>query len=135
MLDCEIVLTGKYPEKTAHPPAACEARVERERTIDKPDHGTNVLAEASQDEGRARENTRIVLRHLKRLPGKVDALVTMCLRRVGPSFIDEPHVRKRRLRKCRPEFLIDRDRPIEQFQRFKIALSCCWIIGRKRTQV
>jgi hypothetical protein len=48
MLDREIGLTGKGPEKAAYKPAAGEARVEYQRTIDQPDHRTHVLAEVRQ---------------------------------------------------------------------------------------
>ena len=45
MLNREIVLTGPNPEKAAQIPAAREARVERERAVDQPDHGADILAE------------------------------------------------------------------------------------------
>jgi hypothetical protein len=44
MLDCEIGLPGPHPEMATHKPAAGKARVERQRTVNKPDHGTNILA-------------------------------------------------------------------------------------------
>jgi len=44
MLDREIGLTGQHPDNAAQIPAAGIARVERERTVDQPDHGTDILA-------------------------------------------------------------------------------------------
>jgi len=45
MLDREIGLAGPEPEKAAYIPAAGEARVERQRSVDQPDHGADILAE------------------------------------------------------------------------------------------
>ena len=69
MLDREIGLTGKYPEKAAHIATAGEARVESERTVDQPYHGANVLAEVSQHEGGVGEDARVVLSRLWRRDG------------------------------------------------------------------
>src|SRR5216684_2099199 len=116
MLDREIGLAGKYPEKAACIPAASEARVERERTVDQPDHGTDVLAEKSQHEGGVGEDARVVLCHLERLPSKIGGLAAGYFRLFGPAVPDEPQVAHRRPQKCRPVMPIDRDRPLEQSQ-------------------
>ena len=60
MLDREIRLTGKGPENAADMPAAREARVERERTVDQPDHGADILAEPRQHIGGVGEDARVV---------------------------------------------------------------------------
>jgi hypothetical protein len=72
MFDREIGFTGKGPENAAQKPAAGEARVERQRSVDQPDHGTYVLAEMSQNKGRVGEDARVVLRHLERLPSEIN---------------------------------------------------------------
>ena len=88
MLDREIVLAGPVPENATQKPAAGEARVERERTVDKPDYGTDVLAEMSQNKGRVGEDARVVLRHLERLPSEIDGFAAGCLRLLGPAIVD-----------------------------------------------
>src|SRR4030081_1610169 len=84
MLYREIVLTGPDPEGAARTPAAGKARVERQRTVNEPDHGADVLAEIRQHLRGAGEDARVVLSHVERLPGKIDALAAICLRRFGP---------------------------------------------------
>ena len=61
MLDCEIGLAGPELEKAAHIPAAGEARVQRERPVDQPDHRTDILAECSQHSGGVGEDARIAI--------------------------------------------------------------------------
>jgi len=73
MLDREIVLSGKHPDKAAQIPAAGVARIERERTVDQPDHRTDILAELNQRKGSIGEDARVILRGLERLPGNIDA--------------------------------------------------------------
>ena len=46
-------------------PAAGEARVERQRTVDQPDHGADILAELRQHKGGVGEDARVVLAHLE----------------------------------------------------------------------
>src|ERR1700675_1535905 len=110
MLNREIRLAGPEPENAAYIPAAGEARVQRERTVDQPDHGTEVLAKIRQHEGHIGEDTRVVLRHLKRLSSKIDSLAAISS---GPAVNGEPPVAHRRQGKCRPVTRIDCDRPFE----------------------
>src|SRR5215831_1193319 len=135
MRDREVGLTGMYPEKTADIPAAGEARVERERTVDQPDHGTDVLPELTQHESGVREDARVVLPRLERTPGKIYALAAGCLRRFGPTVSDEPQVADRCPGECRPVMRIDHDRLFEQAQSPENPLSCYRIKGGKRTQI
>src|SRR6266446_4690182 len=74
MLDREIGLAGKYPEKAARIPAAGEARMEREHPVDQPDHGADVFAEMHQHEGGVDKDARVVLRYLERLPSEIAGL-------------------------------------------------------------
>jgi len=90
MLDRGIGLTGPEPENAAHKPAAGEARVERQRTVDQPYRGADVLAEYSQYKGGVGKDARVVLRRLERLPRKITGLAAGCLGLFGPSVIDEP---------------------------------------------
>jgi hypothetical protein len=60
VLDRDIMLTGKYPEKAADKPAAGIARVERKGAIEQPDHCTDVLAEHSRDVGGVGKDPRVV---------------------------------------------------------------------------
>ena len=66
MLDREIGLAGKQPEKTAQIPAAGIARVDRERPVDQPDHRTDILAELSQHSRGVGEDAGVVLPRLER---------------------------------------------------------------------
>src|SRR5712672_815573 len=97
MLDRNIGLTGPEPEKAAQIPAAGEARVECQRTIDQPDHRTDILAEISQHGSRIGESTRVVLPHLERQPREVDAPSAGCLRLFYPTGSDDLQVAD-----CRP---------------------------------
>src|ERR1700730_13421853 len=116
MLDCEIGLAGPDPDVAAHIPAVGIARVERERTVDQPDHGTDVLSEASQHKCGVGEDARVALPHLERLPSEVAGLATACLRVFGPALNDEPRVAVCRPGQRRAVMPIDRDRLPEQSQ-------------------
>src|SRR5438309_4287688 len=72
MLDRKIGLAGPQPESAAPEPATGEARVERQCTVDQPDHGTDILAELRQHEGCIGEDARVVLPRLERPPSKID---------------------------------------------------------------
>ena len=135
MLDREIVLTGPDPENAAQIPAAGEARVERQRTVDQPDHGADILAEIRQHEGGVGEDARVVLRHLERLPSKIDGLAAVCLRLFGPAVTDEPQVADRRPGQCRPVMRIDRDRLLKQSQSLENPLFRYRKEDRKRAQI
>src|ERR1700730_12774637 len=119
MLDREIGLTGKYPEKAAHKPAAGESRVERERTVAQPDHGTDILPKYSQCVSGVGEDARVVLARLKRPPSEIHTPVAGCLPLFGPAVSDERHVAHRRPGERRPVMLIDRDRLFEQSERLE----------------
>src|SRR5437660_11050257 len=110
MLEREIGLAGIYPEKAAHKPAAGIARVERERTVDQPDHRADILAEIRQHEGGVGEDARVVPRYLERLPSEIAGLAAGCLQVFSPAVSDEPHVAERRPGECRGVMPIDRDR-------------------------
>src|SRR5215472_13989303 len=116
MLDREIGLTGKDPKKSAKSPAEGVARVEREGTIDQPDHRTDILAEIRQHEGGNGEDARVVLRHLGCLPSEIAGHISGHLRLFSPAVDDELHVAGRRPGECWPVTRIDRDRPFEQSQ-------------------
>src|SRR5260370_37415835 len=94
MLDREIGLTGPEPEKAAHIPAAGKARVECQRSIDQPDHSADILA-ASQHERGVREDARVVLRYLERLPSEIAGLAAGDLRRFSPPRSYARHVVRR----------------------------------------
>ena len=74
MLDREIGLAGPNPENAAQIPAAGEARVERQRTVDQRDHAHDILAEIRQHEGGIGEDARVVSATSKRPPSKIDGL-------------------------------------------------------------
>src|SRR6266851_2005219 len=116
MLNREIGLAGIYSENAAHIPAAGEAWVEHQRTIDQPDHGADILAEPSQDPGDVGQDAWLVLCRLERLSGKFYGLAAGFLRLVGPAVNDEPQVANRCPGRCRPVMPIDRDRLLEQPQ-------------------
>jgi len=78
MLDGEIGLTSVQPEPAAQQPAAGEARVQSERSVDHPDRGIDFLAKVPEHMGGVAEDNRIVTGGPKCLPGKIDALATVC---------------------------------------------------------
>src|SRR5260370_23257010 len=127
MLDREIGLAGPDPEKAAHIPAAGEARVERERTVDQPHHGADVLAELSQHESGVGEDARVVLCHLERLPSEIAGPAAGRLRLFGPAVSDEGHGADRRPGQRRPVAPIDRNRLLEQSQTLENPPFCYWI--------
>jgi len=114
MLDREVGLAGKQPEKAAQKPATGIARVERERPVDQADHRTDILAELSQHESCVGEDAGVVLSHLERLPSEIAGLAAGCLRLFGPAVIDEPQMADRRPGQYRPVMPIDRDRLLAQ---------------------
>jgi hypothetical protein len=85
MLDREIGLARGEPEIAAHKPTAGEARVERQRPVDQPDHRAGILTEATQHKGGVGEDVRVVIRRLERLPSKVDGPTAGRLRRFSPA--------------------------------------------------
>src|SRR4029077_13861318 len=117
MLDCEIGLAGPDPEGTAQIPAASIARVEREGTVDQPDHGADILAESSQHEGGVGKDARVVLSLLERLPSKLDGPAAGYLRLRGPAIKKEPQVAHRGPGECRPGKLIDRHHLVQELPR------------------
>src|SRR5258705_71860 len=78
------------------------ARVDRERTVCQPDHGADILAEASQHLGGVGKDARVALPHLERPPREIDGLAAGCLWLRGPAVIHEPLMADRRPGKCRP---------------------------------
>src|SRR6266404_1722187 len=116
-------------------PALGEARVECQRTVDQPDHRTDVLAEIRQHKAGVDKDARVVLPRLERLPSEIAGLAAGCLQLFGPAVSDEVHMTDRRPRKRRPVMPIDSDRLLEQFQSIEGPLSCYWIKGSARTEV
>jgi hypothetical protein len=135
MLDREIGLTGPDPEKAAQIPAACEAQVERERTVHQPDHGTDVLAEIRQHEGGVGEDARVVLGYLECLPSEIAGLAAVRLRLFGPAVNDEPQMADRRPRQCRAVMGIDGDCPLQQSQSIENPLLRVRIVHCKCAKV
>src|SRR6266446_5551312 len=134
MLDRKIGLAVPDPEKAADRPAAGVARVERQRTIDEPDHRTHVLAAPREHLGGIGEDARVVLRHLERLPREVGGLAASYLRFFGPAFSEEPQVAVRRPGERCPITRIDRDRLLEQPQSLDDSLFRYWKECCKRAQ-
>src|SRR6266550_685643 len=126
MLDPEIGLAGPHPEKAAHKPTAGVARIERERTIDQADHRTNILAEPRQHLGGIGEDSRVVLRLLECLPGKIAGLPMGYCRLFGPTLNDKPQVAVRGQRGRRSVMPIDCDRLLEQSLRLDDPLFGYW---------
>src|SRR5215831_8757189 len=116
MLDREIGLTGPDSEKAAQQPATGVTRVEPQRSVEQPDHRTDILAEASQDLGGVDEDARLVLPHVKRLPSEIDGLAPGWFWLFGPAVVDKPRVAIRRPGECRGVMAIDRDCLFEQTQ-------------------
>src|SRR4029077_11126705 len=88
MLDREIGFTGIYPEKAAHKPAEGEARVEHQRTVDQPNHRTDILADLRQHEGCVGKDARVVGRRVGRLPSEIAGLAPAAFFEAGGTVID-----------------------------------------------
>ena len=65
MLDRDIGLTRKPPQDAANIPTARIARVERQRTIDQPDHRPDVLAEIGKRKAGIGKRARVVASDLQ----------------------------------------------------------------------
>src|SRR4051794_12936422 len=89
----------------------------------------------TQNEGGVGKDARIVLRHMERLPSKIDGLATVGLPLVGPAVNDEPQVAYRRPRQRRPVIPIDRDRPLEQSESLENPVLRVWEVNRKPAQI
>ena len=126
MLDRKIGMAGPKPESAAHIPAAGEAQIERERTVDQPDHGTDVLAEIRQYVGGVGEDAGVVLPRLERLPREIGSLAAGYLWLFGPTFGHESPVTERRPGKRRPVMPVDHDCLFEQSQSIESPFSCYW---------
>jgi len=116
MLNRKIVLTSPDPYKAAQIPAAGEARVERQRAVNQPDHSADILAEICEHEGGVGEDARIVFLCPERQTSKIDGFAAACLRCFGEPVNDEPQVADRRPGQCRPVMTIDRDCLLKQCQ-------------------
>src|SRR5882724_6994840 len=81
------------------------------------------------------KDTRVVLRHLQRLPSKIAGLAAGCLRLFGPAFDDEPQVAVCCPGECRSVMWIDCDRLVEQSLCLDYALSRYRKERSKRAQV
>ena len=90
MLDRDMELTGKQPQKTAQKPGAGEARVERQCTVDQRDHSADIFAEASQHKRGVCEEARVVLSDVKGLSGLFDSSAADFLVFLDPAVIDKP---------------------------------------------
>src|SRR5262249_10415031 len=77
MLNCKVALTRQNPEIAADVPAAREARIEHQSTLDQRDHCADVLAEPSQCEGGIHQDARVVAGHLQGSPCEIGALPTV----------------------------------------------------------
>jgi hypothetical protein len=114
MLNRKIRLTGPDPQKATHIPAASEARVKRERTVDQSDHGFDILAKIREHKRGVDEYARVVLSHFERFPREFDGSATRCFRLCGPAVSDNSHMTERRPGNCWPVMPIDRDCLLEQ---------------------
>jgi len=117
MFEREIGLAGKYPENAAPVPAASEARVEGETTVDQPDRDIDVLAEVSEDEGSECEDVRVLRAASKCPPSKADTGVPRRFRVFGPAAHLEPFVTKGRQGESRAVMRIPFYRLPEQVER------------------
>jgi len=85
MLQREIWLTRSQPETSADVPAVGKTWIERERPIDEPDHGVDVLTQHAQHESGDGEDTWVVIAGVQRLPCEIDGLAPRCADVLQPS--------------------------------------------------
>jgi len=85
VLDREVGLARPKPAHRALGPAAREARVERYGMIDQSRHGTDVLAEIGQSDGRIRARFPIIANELQSAASEVGTLQTVHGRMLAPA--------------------------------------------------
>ena len=78
------------PEIAADLPASRETRVERERAVDQPQHGTDVLTEKGQRDGGVHQDARIVAARSQGSPCEVCALEAVRLRVLASTVNNQP---------------------------------------------
>ena len=123
VLYCQIRLPGPEPESAADVPAAREAGVERQSTVDQRHHGTEILAEIAQRKGGIGDGAGIVTGYLQSPTGEIDALATVRRWIIAPGVQATPIVAERGPSESRPIMRIS-------FDRFFEKLQCLWDLSR-----
>src|SRR5215471_10798250 len=90
MLDCDIGLAGPKPHDAAVEPAAREARIEQQRSVDQRYHGTDILTESGERDRGSRQDSGIVASHFERSPSELRALPTIRLPIFAAIVIQQP---------------------------------------------
>src|SRR6516225_2360003 len=116
VLYCEIRLSGPELQGAADVPAAREAGVERQSTVDQRHHGTEILAEIAQRKGGIGDGAGIVTGYLQSPTGEIDALATVRRWIIAPGVQAAPIVAERGPSESRPIMRISFDRFFEKLQ-------------------
>ena len=117
MLDRDVGLARPVPENAADIPAAREARVERQRTINQRHHRTDVLAERGQREGGIGKGARIVAGNLQGAPGEIGALAAIRLGVLARTIGTQPLTADRGPSEGGPVTRVALDRLFEETER------------------
>ena len=104
-------------------PAAREARVERQRTVDDRHYAVDILLGEREDKSSVGEDASIVRTSFQRPSGKFDGFPLVLLRGGTPAIVAEPLAADRGPRESRAVTRIARDRFFKQLQRFDYSLT------------
>jgi len=91
VLEREVGLTCSQPKIAADLPAACEARVQRQCTIDQCHHRADVLTEIAERRGGIRQDAGVIAGDLEGALGEIDALPTVRLGIFAAAVKKQPH--------------------------------------------
>src|SRR5215813_5164583 len=90
-LDRDVELARPQPEQAADSPAAREARVECQRSVDQRHHRADILVEIGQRLGGIGQDARVVAGHLQGSPGEIGALEAVRCRIFAPTVKKQPN--------------------------------------------
>ena len=91
VLKREVELTRPQPKIAADLPAPCEARVQRQCTIDQCHHRADVLTEIAERRGGIRQDAGVIAGDLEGALGEIDALPTVRLGIFAAAVKKQPH--------------------------------------------
>src|SRR5712671_2220195 len=114
MADREFRLPCPQSEPAAYHPAAGEAGVKRQSTVNQFDGRIDVLSKVTEYVGSPAQDTRVVARNPKRPSGEIDTLAAVRLGVAGPAVHVEIHMAVCRHRESGSVLRVALDRPPKQ---------------------
>src|SRR5208282_2583754 len=117
VLDRDVGLARPQLEEAADGPAAREARVERQGTIDQRHHGADVLAKIGEREGGIRKDACIVTGFPQGPPCEIDALLRVRPPTLAPIVKRQSSTAERGVGECGAVTRITGDRLLYETER------------------